>query len=89
MNDTTNTAQEVEITSLYFRQKSSEQRLDSYPKRMVYDGREYNFAESSMHYLIRTGQRLIRLFDVNDGDTSFRLRLENDHWTLVSMKTSF
>jgi hypothetical protein len=77
---------EVEVTSLYFRHKPSEQRLESYPKRMVYDGREYNFLESSMQYLVKKGQQLIRLFDVSDGSTLFRLRLENDRWTLVSMK---
>jgi hypothetical protein len=86
MNITTDN-QEVEVTSLYFRTKPTEHRLDSYPKQMVYDGREYTFIESSMQYLIRTGQNLIKLFDVSDGKTLFRLRLEGGCWTLVSMKT--
>jgi hypothetical protein len=81
-----NTTQEIEVTSLYFRHKPNEERLNSYPKRMVYDGREYNFAETSMQYLVQTGQRLIRLFDVSDGSTLFRLRLENNNWTLVSKR---
>jgi hypothetical protein len=83
------TTQEVEITSLYFHHKPTQERLESYPKRMVYDGREYNFIESSMQYLVRTGQKLIRLFDVSDGNTLFRLRLENNTWTLVGMKSGF
>lgn len=82
-----NNTQEVEITSLYFRQKPSKQRLESYPKQMVYDGREYTLLESGMQYLIRTGQHLIRLFDVSDGTHNFRLRLEGNEWTLVSMRS--
>lgn len=81
--------QEVEITALYFRQKTSPKpRLDSFPRRMVYDGREYNFAETGMQYLIRTSQKLIKLFDMNDGQICYRLKLENNRWTLISMKPS-
>lgn len=78
--------QEIEITSVYFRNRPGQQRLESYPKRMVYGGREYSFLESGMHYLVHKGQQLINLFDVSDGSTTYRLRLENDHWTLVGMK---
>jgi hypothetical protein len=80
--------QEVEIIGLYFRQPASRQRLESYPKRMVWGGREYTFLESGMHYLVRKGQQLINLFDVTDGDTLYRLRLENNQWTLVGTKAS-
>lgn len=78
--------QEIEITSLYFRNKPREHRLESYPKQMIYDGREYNFVESGMQYLVRKGQQLIKLFDVSDGDQLYRLRLEDDQWTLVNIK---
>jgi hypothetical protein len=81
------TNKEVEVTSLYFRQKPAQERLECFPKRMVYDGREYTFLETSMQFLVRTGQQLIRLFDVTDGSTLFRLRLEDSCWTLVSMKS--
>jgi hypothetical protein len=78
---------EVEITSVYFRNSPEEQRFESFPRRMVYEGREYNFAETGMRYLIHKGQQLIRLFDVSDGETQYRLRLDgSDHWTLVGMK---
>jgi len=79
--------QNIEITSVYFRSGPGKQRLESYPKRMVYDGREYTFLESGMRYLIRKGQALIKLFDVSDGQTLYRLRLdEHNHWTLVNMR---
>lgn len=78
---------EIQITSVYFRNNPSKQRFESYPKRMVLDGREYTFAESGMRYLIRKGQQLVRLFDVSDGQTQYRLRVDDhNHWTLVGIK---
>ena len=78
---------EVEITSLYFRSTDNKQRLESFPKKMVYGGREYTFVEQGMRYLIEKGQELVKLFDVSDGVNQFRLRLDNgNHWTLVDMK---
>lgn len=92
MNTTTQitdtTTPEIEITSLYFRNRGDKQRLESYPKRMIYDGREYNFIETGMQYLVRKGQQLVKLFDVSDGNTTYRLRLENDCWTLVGTSLS-
>ena len=80
---------EIEITSVYFRSGPDKQRLESYPKRMVYDGREYAFVESGMRYLVRKGQQLVKLFDVSDGQTEYRLRLDGtNHWTLVGMKVA-
>lgn len=81
--------QEIQITSVYFRNNPTKQRFESYPKRMVYGGREYTFLEDSLRYLVQKGQDLIRLFDVSDGENSYRLRLDStNHWTLVGMKAN-
>jgi hypothetical protein len=81
------TNKEIEITSVYFRNNPTKQRFESYPKRMVYEGREYTFMESGMHYLVRKGQELIKLFDVRDENTLYRLRLDSQNqWTLVNMR---
>jgi len=80
---------EIEITSVYFRNQAGAQRFESFPKRMLLDGREYTFAESGMRYLVRKGQELIKLFDVSDGQTQYRLRVdEQSHWTLVGTKAA-
>ncbi|MDL2362770.1 MAG: hypothetical protein QFB86_00090 [Patescibacteria group bacterium] len=79
--------QEVQITSVYFRNNPGQQRLESYPRRMVVDGREVNFIEQGMRYLVQKGQDFVKLFDVSDGQTQYRLRLDaSDHWTLVGMR---
>jgi hypothetical protein len=78
---------EVEVNSVYFRSNSSNKRFESYPKSMIYEGREYNFLEDSLRYLINSGQKLIKLFDVSDGATQYRLKLdEANHWTLINSR---
>lgn len=85
----TMTPEEIQITSVYFRTNTRQQRFESYPKGMLYEGREYTFVESGMRYLVQKGQELIKLFDVSDGHTNYRLRLDAaNHWTLVGMKAS-
>jgi hypothetical protein len=79
--------QEIEITAVYFRNKSTDHRLESYPRRMVYKGREYSFIEEGWQYLVKSGQQFIKLFDVSDGETQYRLRQDaTNHWTLVGTK---
>lgn len=78
----------IEVTSLAFSRAPRAARLESFPKRMIWDDREYNFVESGMHFLIQKGQELVRLFDVSDGQNDFRLKLDgHNRWTLVSMRT--
>ena len=38
-------AQDVQITSVYFRDNPAQVRFESYPRRLVYKGREYVLAE--------------------------------------------
>lgn len=82
-------APEIQITSVYFRSNPAQRRYESYPKKMVYEGREYTFLEDSLRYLVRKGQELVRLFDVSDGQTNYRLRVDGaNRWTLVGMKAN-
>ncbi|CAN5181619.1 hypothetical protein BH09PAT3_BH09PAT3_2180 [soil metagenome] len=81
--------QTIEITSLAFSRRPRTTNLEAFPKRMVWDDREYTFVESGMHFLIKKGQNLVRLFDVSDGQNNFRLKCDStNHWTLVSMQAT-
>lgn len=75
---------EIEVTSVYF--KNSTKGIESYPRSMVYAGKEYNFIEEGLRYLVETKDKLIKLFDVSDGQMLYRLRLDDNQWTLVGMK---
>jgi hypothetical protein len=86
---TTSVNQTIEITSLAFASRPKANRLESFPKRMVWEDREYTFVEIGMHYLVKKGQEFIRLFDVSDGTNDYRLKCDGqNHWTLVSMKAA-
>lgn len=75
---------EVAITAVYFRK---DQNLKSFPKRMEFDGREYMFIESGLRYLVAKGQSFVELFDMTDGEMTYRLKHDTSEatWTLVNM----
>ena len=77
---------DVEVTALYFRPEPQGHRLKSFPKRMTWGGREYNFATDRLRYLVQQGQKLVQLFDMSDGQATYRLRQEGDHWTLIGIR---
>ncbi len=87
MNNTLRTPvnKEVTVTSMYF--KNGNQRLQAFPRRIEFEGNEYTFVESGFHYLVKRGQRLIELFDMNDGINDYRLKFDTDErtWILVGM----
>jgi hypothetical protein len=39
-------SQEIQITSVYFRQNPTQLRFESFPRRLTYKGREYILAET-------------------------------------------
>jgi hypothetical protein len=84
VNNTKTIDQEVNINAFYF--KNREAHLASFPKQMEYAGRQYYFQGGALRYLVKKGQQLIQLFDVSDGQETFRLRQAGDEWRLVSVK---
>lgn len=69
----------VNVNSFYFRGR---QELRAYPRSVEFGNTVISF-QDGLQYLIRKGQTIIRLFDMTDGHNTFRLKLENDQWTLV------
>lgn len=70
----------VTVDAFYF--LSSFGKIKTFPKQIELDQQRLTFSDG-MQYLIQKGQRAIRLFDMTDGDTTYRLRLEDNQWTLV------
>ena len=46
METTTFGTRDIQVTSVYFRNNPAEVRFESYPRRLVYKGREYSLLES-------------------------------------------
>ena len=84
MNECTAVNKEVNITAMYFHNNRS---LKSYPKRMEYNGNTYTFLESGLQYLIKRGQKMIQIFDMTDGQDTYRLKFDEQqfNWTLVNI----
>jgi len=87
METRTNINKEVNVTALYFHNRRN---LKSFPKRMEYDGRQYEFVESGMQYQITKDNQEVRLFDMTDGSATYRLKFDYGQftWTLVSISRS-
>lgn len=82
---TTTINKEITVTALYFRGK---QQFKSFPKRILFDNQEITFIESGMQYLVQQGQHLVRLFDMSDGNNTYRLKFDPEQWiwTLVRIQ---
>lgn len=82
----TNLNSEVDVTAWFFRAEPQSHRLKSFPKRMNWGGREYNFAADGLRFLVKQGQQLVQLFDMSDGHATYRLKQDGNRWTLVTIK---
>lgn len=74
----------VNVNAFYFRGQA---QLKTYPRTVEFGNTTVSF-QDGLQYLIRKGQRIIRLFDMTDGRTVFRLKFEDDQWTLIGTRTS-
>lgn len=76
--------QKVTITGWYFRNRKG---LSTYPKRMEWSGSSYTFSEAGLQYLVKKGEEVMRIFDVTDGASNFRLSCDQNQrdWTLVAI----
>lgn len=75
---------EVQVNAFYFVRHTKNVKM--FPKQVELDGTQHTFHESGLQYLVRKGQQLVELFDMSDGRTTYRLRLENGCWTLVGTR---
>jgi hypothetical protein len=84
MNNCEAVNKEVTITAMYFHHR---REFKSFPKRMEYAGSTITFLESGLSYLIKRGQKMIRIFDMTDGTDTYRLKFDDQgfNWTLVNI----
>lgn len=75
--------QNVQVDAFYFLNSWGE--LKSFPKQIDLNNQKFIFNDG-LQYLIKKGQRVIQIFDMTDGEKTYRLRHENDQWLLVGTK---
>lgn len=76
--------QEVEVNGFYFAQGRN---FKSYPRQITLGNQRFIFKDG-LQMLVQKGQDVIRLFDMTDGQASYRLRNEGSQWILVCTKTA-
>lgn len=74
----------VNVNAFYFR---GERQLKSFPREIELGTTRYTFHDG-LQYLVKQGQHMVKFFDMNDGSTTFRLRLENNTWTLIGTRST-
>jgi hypothetical protein len=75
------TLQQVDVTAFYFNTKT----LQSFPKRVEVNGQPIALLETGLRRLVRSGQRVVEIFNMTDGFSQYDLRYEPDRqtWTLT------
>lgn len=60
--------------------------FETVPKRIEFEGRTINFIDAGLRLSIKRGSEITRLFDLTDGESLFRLKLESNRtWNLLSI----
>ena len=73
----------VNVNSFYF--ATSFGGLKTFPRAIELNNKQLTFSDG-LQYVVQKGQHVVRLFDMNDGEQTYRLRLENNVWTLVGTR---
>ena len=72
----------VNVNAFYFHKG---QNLKTFPRSIEY-GNDRRTFKDGFQYLVNMGGHAVRLFDMTDGETTYRLRLEDDQWTLIGTR---
>lgn len=72
----------INVNSFYF---TSGQNLKSFPRQIEFGNTRFTFTDG-IQYLVKKDQHAVKLFDMTDGQTTYRLRLEDESWTLIGTK---
>ena len=73
----------VNVNSFYFATNFGQ--IKTFPRQVELNNKKLTF-QDGLQYLVQKGQNVVRLFDMDDGEHTYRLRCENDIWTLVGTR---
>jgi hypothetical protein len=72
----------VNVNSFYFHHGRS---FKSFPRQIELNDQRFTFKDG-FQYLVKSGERVIRFFDMSDGINTYHLRQENDQWLLIGTR---
>lgn len=74
--------QTVNVSSFYFQQGRG---IRTFPREVEFNNTRLHFNDG-MQYNVGKGPQAIKLFDMTDGQATYRLRLQNGAWTLLGTR---
>jgi hypothetical protein len=74
---------DVNVTAYYFNSSRC------FPRQIEVEGQKLSFLENGLRCLVQTGQELIQIFNMSDGQKLYRLSFEpgNRTWKLLSTRS--
>jgi arylamine N-acetyltransferase len=92
---TTFVNQNVDVDAFFFKgtdDGKGHSQLASFPRRIELGNTQYTFKDG-LRFLARKGQHIVQLFDMTDGQTTYRLRFDNEDeqgnkWTLIGTRSA-
>lgn len=75
--------QNITVNSFYFPGGNTRRAL---PRSIEFDDIQCTFTDG-LQYLVCKGKQIVKLFDMTDGRLTYRLRLEDNQWTLVGTRS--
>jgi hypothetical protein len=89
---TTFVNQNVDVDAFFFKGTNDRGELKSFPRRIELGNTQYTFKDG-LRFLARKGQHIVQLFDMTDGQTTFRLRFDDQNdrgnqWTLIGTRNA-
>lgn len=82
---TTFVNQNVDVDAFFFKGTDDRGALNSFPRRIEFGDTQYTFKDG-LRFLARKGQQIVQLFDMTDGQTTYRLRFDGSQWTLIGTR---
>lgn len=70
----------ITVNAFYFAHSLGQ--MKTFPRQVELQNKQINFTDG-LQYLVQKGGHVVRLFDMNDGQQTYRLRYEDNVWTLV------
>ncbi len=59
--------------------------MRSYPRRIEFEGTTYDFIDSGLRTVVKSGEKIAQIFTMTDGARDYHLRSDGSSWTLLSM----
>lgn len=70
----------VSVTALGF-----DRDMHAYPRRIEVEGITHSFIDAGLRTVVKSGEKITRIFTMTDGSRNYHLRSSGSEWTLLDV----